>query len=88
MVGSGKRLTFTPNGEAALSAWMDENAYVCWPLCKKPWVLERKIIRSVNLPLNLAQNLQHPFSSKLHACRAAARERARGLPILVSQRLP
>jgi len=79
--GSGKRLTFGRAGESALSAWMDENAFVCWTLCEQPWILEAEVIRSVNLPLNLDQNRHHAFWSVLRACRAAARARARTLPV-------
>jgi len=78
-VGSGKRMTFMA-GEAALSAWMEENAFVCWQVCEQPWVLEREIVGAVNLPLNLAQNPRHPYCSTLRACRAAAKARARELP--------
>jgi GIY-YIG catalytic domain len=79
-VGSGTRLTFA-EGEDALSSWMDENALVCWTVCEQPWALEAEIIRVVNLPLNLDQNRHHAFWSALRACRAAARERARQLPV-------
>jgi hypothetical protein len=81
-VGSGKRMTFG-EGEAALSAWMDENAFVCWMVCEQPWKVEQQIISSVNLPLNLDQNRHHPYCSQLSACRAAARERARALPVVL-----
>jgi hypothetical protein len=30
-----ERLTFA-HGEAALSAWMEENAFVCWTVCELP----------------------------------------------------
>jgi hypothetical protein len=81
-VGSGKRLTFTAAGEAVLSEWMDANAHVCWMACEEPWVVEQ-IIRSVNLPLNLRDNDQHPYCVTLRACRAGAKARARELPIFV-----
>ena len=61
---------------------MEENAFVCWTVCEEPWVLEREIIRSVILPLNLRDNDQHPYCSTLRACRAAARSRARELPVI------
>ena len=61
---------------------MDENSCVCWMVCEQPWVLKTEIIRSVNLPLNLAQNRPHAFWSAPFACRAAARERARALPMV------
>ena len=82
-VGRSERLMFTPEGEAALSAWMEENAFVCWMVCEEPWVVERGIIRAVNLPLNLRDNDHHPYCTALRACRAAARGRARGLPVVL-----
>jgi hypothetical protein len=82
-VGSGKRMTFA-DGESTLSTWMDQNAFVCWMECERPWVLEREIIGTVNLPLNLDQNSRHPYCSTLRACRAAAKARARSLPVVTA----
>jgi hypothetical protein len=81
-VGSGNRLTFA-DGEATLSTWMEQNAFVCWTVCERPWRLEREIIGTVNLPFNLDQNSGHPYCSTLRACRAASREKARGLPVVL-----
>ena len=80
-VAGVKRLTFTASGEDSLSAWMQENAFVCWMVCEEPWVVEREIIRSANLPLNLRDNDQHPYCMTLRACRAGAKARAREFPI-------
>jgi hypothetical protein len=79
-VGSGKRMTFG-TGEAALSAWMAANALVCWVEHPRPWEAEDALIRSESLPLNLQGNQQHPFHARLTAIRAAAKERARFLPV-------
>jgi len=35
-VGSGRRLTFA-DGEARLSQWMADNAFVCWVAHERPW---------------------------------------------------
>jgi hypothetical protein len=51
-VGSGRRLTFAV-GEARLSAWMADNAFVTWVETERPWLAEHQLIASVNLPLNL-----------------------------------
>lgn len=80
-VGNGERLTFGKSGEQALCDWMEENAFVSWQVCEQPWIQEAELIRSVNLPLNLDQNRQHPFFSTLRACRAAARAKAKILPV-------
>jgi hypothetical protein len=81
-VGSGKRMTFA-DGEATLSTWMEQNAFVCWAVCERPWRLEREIIGTVNLAFNLDQNSRHPYCSTLRACRAASRAKARGLPLVL-----
>lgn len=80
-VGNGKRLTFGKGGESLLSAWMGENAFVCWKEREQPWLMESEIIRSVCLSVNFDQNQQHPYWPTLRACRASARERARSLPV-------
>lgn len=80
-VGSGTRLTFA-DGEKLLSDWLDENASVCWLDTPVPWLVEEHVISLVPLPLNLDQNVTHPFYSTLHRLRAEARQRARYLPIL------
>ncbi|ARQ72366.1 GIY-YIG nuclease family protein [Streptomyces marincola] len=80
-VGSGRRLTFTVRGEAELSAWMAEHAKVSWVEHPQPWLLESELIANLDLPLNLDQNKRNTFYAKLRAMRAAARERARELPI-------
>ena len=80
-VGSGHRLTFV-DGEAALSQWMGENAFVKWMVEPAPWTLEERLIRELCLPLNLDQNSAHPFHTVLTETRRRARSRARELPIL------
>jgi GIY-YIG catalytic domain len=80
-VGSGRRLTFAA-GEARLSAWMADNAYVTWVETDHPWLAEQQLIASVNLPLNLDQNRHHDFHQQLTQVRAAARMTARTLPIV------
>lgn len=65
--------------EESISEWMSHNAYVVWAEHPKPWVVEPDIIATVNLPLNIDHNSQHPFSVQLRALRADARKRARSL---------
>src|SRR3954453_12418557 len=60
-VGSGKRRTFGPAGEAALSQWMAENAFVSWLVRDEPWVLEEELIASLDVPLNLQGNAHNHF---------------------------
>ena len=80
-VGNGRRFTFS-RGEAVLSDWMGQNARVCWAETLTPWLAESRLIQSVPLPLNLAQNADHPFHESLNRLRREARERARQLPVL------
>ena len=80
-VGSGQRLTFAA-GEARLSAWMADNAYVTWVETDYPWLAEQQFIASVNLPLNLDQNRHHAFHQQLTQIRADARRTARTLPVV------
>jgi hypothetical protein len=80
-VGSGRRMTFGPDGESRLTAWMADHACVVWTVTDRPWELERQLIRSLVLPLNLDQNQHSPFHQRLSEIRAAQRTRARALPI-------
>lgn len=76
-------MTFGPPGEAELSAWMSDHARVYWVECSAPWRSETLVIGQCDLPLNLDQNRGHPFHSQLSLARAAARAKARDLPILI-----
>jgi hypothetical protein len=80
-VGSGRRMTFGQK-EAELSAWMAENARVCWHVCATPWTVESTAIAQADLPLNLDQNRGHSFHARLTKLRADARATARALPVL------
>ncbi|MEU4923630.1 GIY-YIG nuclease family protein [Streptomyces parvus] len=80
-VGSGKRMTFCKAGEATLTQWMADNARVCWIEQDEPWDLESKLISQLDIPLNLDQNRQNTFHSRLKELRAQARQQARDLPI-------
>jgi hypothetical protein len=84
-VGNGERLTFA-EGETKLNEWLGVNAFVCWTVHDRPWELESAIISSACLPLNLAQNKAHPFHAQLSECRAAAKRRARELPVYLRPR--
>jgi hypothetical protein len=74
---SGTRLTFGSVGEQRLSAWMAENARVCWHATPEPWAVEPLVIQQLDLPLNLEHNAGHAFQPRLTQLRAAARARAR-----------
>lgn len=80
-VGSGERMTFTKDGEAALSRWMAEHTRVCWVEHPQPWTVKSGLISRLDLPLNLDRNGHNPFHQRLTQLRSAARERARELPV-------
>jgi hypothetical protein len=77
-VGSGKRMTFA-DGEASLSHWMADNAFVCWVAHERPWELEHVLVEALDLPLNLQGNNRHPFRQQLKEARASARDHAKTL---------
>ena len=79
---SGKRMNFTIEGEALLSSWMEENAFVSWIQREAPWELEEKAITELPLPLNLKGNRHHPFYSVLKNVRKEEKEKARNLFIM------
>ena len=79
-VGSGTRRTFG-DGEQKLSEWMANNACVVWHAIAEPWVLEKQLIATVSLPLNLDQNRNHAFHARLSALRKEAKARANGSPV-------
>jgi len=80
-VGSGKRMTFTHLGECWLDEWMEDNAFVCWVKHPAPWEMENEIISELSLPLNLQDNLNHPFHKTLTEMRKKAKQNARDLPV-------
>jgi hypothetical protein len=63
---------------------MDKNAYVTWITHEEPWVLERTLIESLSLPLNIQDNSHHPFQKTLKAVRSDARSTAKDLLIFAN----
>jgi GIY-YIG catalytic domain len=41
------------DGEARLSRWMADDAFVCWVAHDRPWELEDALVKTLDLPLNL-----------------------------------
>jgi hypothetical protein len=80
-VGSGKRMTFTHQGEKWLDTWLNENALVCWTEHPEPWHLEHELLGAYSLPLNVQDNRSHPFCASLGEARRAAKELAREMAI-------
>jgi hypothetical protein len=74
--GSG-RLTFGED-EGRLNDFLAANARVCWVPTPEPWIAEERLIRALDLPLNLDGNSRHPFHNELSRLRKDARRAARG----------
>lgn len=81
-VGSGKRHTFTNPGEIILDKWMAQHARVAWAAVEEPRVVEKRLLITVPLPLNLRDNT-HRFVSTLKTVRKAAKDAAGLLPVVV-----
>ena len=81
-VGSGKRRTFTNPGEIVLDRWMAQHARVAWAAVEEPWLVEKRLLSTISLPLNLQGN-DHPFVSTLKGIRKAAKDVAHRLPVVV-----
>lgn len=75
-VGRSERLTFG-DGEAVLSAWMEEHARVCWFVDAEPWLIEEELIAGLVLPLNLSGNRHGSFYAELSQARDVQRRAAR-----------
>jgi hypothetical protein len=79
--GSGKRITLTHAGEQWLDEWMNKNAFIAWTTHPEPWTIEKRLLREISCPLNLADNKHHPFAAVLKKMRTEALQRAKALPI-------
>lgn len=74
-------MKFLPDDEARLSDWMADNARVAWAVCDRPWEVEHELVRALSLPLNLANNTEHPFYLALSAVRKVMKDGAASNPI-------
>lgn len=80
-IGSKNVMTFA-GGERELSQWIAQNTFVAWTVTAAPWLIEKELLRSLSLPLNIAGNSRHPFCRPLKLIRKGAKEKARELPLL------
>ena len=65
-----------------LSQWMADNALVSWIVHPEPWEIERQIIQSIDVPLNLDGNAMNAYHPTLSAIRRMHLQRANGLAVL------
>ena len=81
-IGSGDRRTFA-GGEALLNQWMAEHALVSWLVHPEPWLVEEKLIATLDLPLNGQDgNKRNVFYSQLKQARRDAVTKSNKLRIL------
>jgi hypothetical protein len=80
-VGSGKRRTFI-DGESRLSQWMGEHAFVSFVVHDRPWEFEDRLIRLLDVPLNLDGNSRNAFHPELTRIRREAVASANALPVV------
>jgi GIY-YIG catalytic domain-containing protein len=59
-----------------------DNALVSWVVHPQPWILERELIGTLDVPLNLQDNKHNAFHAVLTRLRAEAERNARELPML------
>lgn len=72
----GERKTFG-DGETRLTEWIAEHGRVCWVETDDPRALERHLLDTLLLPLNIQHNPRSPFREKLSAMRRQAKRGAR-----------
>jgi hypothetical protein len=74
-------MTFTHLGEQWLDEWMEANAFVCWVKHPEPWSLEKELLQTLSVPMNIDQNGDHTFTLKLSEMRKEAKRLAGEQPI-------
>ena len=81
-IGSGDRRTFA-GGEAVLNEWMAEHALVSWLVHPEPWLVEDKLIATLDLPLNGQDgNKRNAFFPQLKQLRRDAVTKSNKLRVL------
>lgn len=83
-IGPTERFHFLHPDEQALDAWLAAHGRVVWTPAERPWDLERRLLATLPLPLNLKGN-EHPFVPILSGLRDAARDDARALPVALDK---
>ena len=72
--GKGVRLG---SDEHILTQWILDHAFFAVADCDTPWIFEKALIQSIDLPLNLQHNTAHRFHPSLSQARSQARADAR-----------
>ncbi len=80
LADDGERFTWGPDGEARVSAWIQQHMRVSWVVHSRPWEVSDMAFRSLFLPLNLNITDPNPFHRWLEQLKqsmeATALERA------------
>lgn len=74
-IGSGDRMTFA-GGEPVLTRWMDENTSVSWVVHPEPWLLEKELMATLDVPLVVRGNERNAFHPELKRIRREGATRA------------
>jgi len=69
-VTAKRKLRFTADENAALTAWQFEHLRLTWAVAPKPWTLEAQIITDLQPPFNIDHNAAHPFCEAMKQARA------------------
>ena len=64
-------------GEAKLSEWINQNAFVAFQICEEPWDVEDEAIKTLLLPLNIRDNYNSVFRKPLEEIRKNAKKMVR-----------
>lgn len=74
------RATYGQEGEARITRWLVDNARVAWAIDPTPWAVERELLASSALALNISGR-DDDFVRSLSARRSEALRVARGGPV-------
>ncbi len=73
----GTKVVLPKDHNARLSTWQKTHLRLTWFATPNPKLLEAAVIDALSPPLNLADNLAHPFHKTLSAARRALKQAAR-----------
>lgn len=67
---------FSPEDDAALRGWQEQNLRVTWLEIERPWESEPRAIDDLGPSFNLADNREHPFYEDMANARALFQAKA------------
>ena len=69
-VTAKRKLRFTTEDNAALTAWQFEHLLLTWAVTTEPWQIEAQVIADLKPPLNVDHNSAHVFCATIKQARA------------------